>query len=253
MDKKDIKILIVDNMTYVRIMLEKMLREWGFAYIKHAENGEKAIETFKQFNPDIVILDLTLPKVNTLTLISLFLNLKRNTKIVVCGDTENSTSYSEAIEKGAVDFFVKPFTERVLMEKIYSVYEKIAAASNNQKNASTEEADITKKFDISLNSKKSLQIFDFSKTLDKISFIDLMQAIIACQMYNYKNIVLDFGNMSTLYIDVERLKKVKDAIERRGGKFCIISKNDELTKILARTELFEHIAKTLTQAEKRIS
>ncbi len=253
MEKADLKILIVDNMTYIRILVEKVLRDMGFSSIRHAGNGEQALEILKQYLPDLVILDLTLPKINALTLINIFLTLNKNAKIIVSGDTENAAPYEEAIEKGAVDFFIKPVIDKILKEKITSIYNKLATVLDNQRDRSTEDADITKRFDINLNSKKLVQVFNFSRTLDKINFIDMMQAVIACQMYNYKNLILDFGNISTLYIDAEDLIELKDTIEQEGGKFCIISNNNELTKTLAKTDLFEYIAKTPIQAEKRIS
>ena len=155
--------------------------------------------------------------------------------------------------RGAADFFIQPVTKDVLQKKIDSIYNEIISSQDDQKNISTKEIDITQKFNINLNSKKLLQIFDLSKTQDKIKFNDLMQAVIACNMYNYKNVVLDFGNMATSCIDIKDLKKLKNLVEHEGGKFFIISKNDELTKTLAITELFEYIIKSQMQAEKRIS
>jgi len=248
-DRKDIKILIVDNMTYIRILIEKALRDMHFSLIRHAENGEVALEVFKQFSPHIVILDLTLPKIDGLTLIHLFITMQSFTKIIVNGDTHNTEYYSRALEKGAIDFFIKPLQPRLFEQKVEQAYQELVQSLPE---STLDEADIARKFNVDLNSKKYMQIFNFSQDTETIDLDELIQAIMSFQMYNYLHVVLNFGDVSKLNMKMDELMLLRETVEAERGKLFIVSSNDEFRKKLELTELSEYMVPSLAAVEERI-
>jgi len=57
-------ILIVDDAAFMRMMIKDVLSKNGFEISGEAENGAKAIEKYKEINPDLVIMDITMPEVD---------------------------------------------------------------------------------------------------------------------------------------------------------------------------------------------
>lgn len=55
------KILIVDDAMFMRKMIRKILMEGGYTDVEEAPDGETALELFEPFDPDLVLLDITMP------------------------------------------------------------------------------------------------------------------------------------------------------------------------------------------------
>ena len=65
------KVLIVDDLSFMRVILREIVIKNGFGIADEAENGEVAIEKYRMFHPDLVILDITMPVMDGLKLVSL--------------------------------------------------------------------------------------------------------------------------------------------------------------------------------------
>ena len=83
-EDKRIKLLIVDDTDYFREFLKTIFRHFlgldDKLEIEEAENGEKALEKVFEFNPEIIITDLMMPKMNGIE----FLNILRQTDPKYC-------------------------------------------------------------------------------------------------------------------------------------------------------------------------
>ena len=58
------KILVVDDAAFMRMMIKDILTKNGYNVVGEAENGEKAVEKYKELKPDLVIMDITMPEVD---------------------------------------------------------------------------------------------------------------------------------------------------------------------------------------------
>ncbi len=252
MDKCDIKILIIDNMAYTRINIEKVLSSMGLHHIIHAENGEEALEIYRGQYSQLVILDLSLPKVDSINVLRLFLKMNNNAKIIVCGETERPEDYEKALENGAFDYVTKPIKENVLFQKIDKACKEIIKIYDKKEKESASNVDVTKKFDINLNSDKSLQIINLFGTVNEKDIEDLRNTVISLQLYNYINVVLNFTDIPKLNIDIKEMVLLKEIIEEEGGKFFFISSNSGFKGDMLKTELSSHGVEDMEQAESLI-
>lgn len=108
------KLLIVDDSTIMRKILEKHLTEYGFTLVGTASDGKSAVALFKEHMPDVVTLDITMPEMNGLEVLSEILKIKPEAKVlVVTAITEKSVAI-EALQKGAKGFLNKPVTEETV-------------------------------------------------------------------------------------------------------------------------------------------
>lgn len=108
------KILVVDDAEFLRVRISKMLSGEGYDILE-AENGAKAVETYKSAKPDVVLMDITMPEMDGLTALREIRNYDSSAKVVMLTALGQESVVLEAIKAGARDFVVKPFEkERVL-------------------------------------------------------------------------------------------------------------------------------------------
>lgn len=109
------KILIVDDAAFMRMMIKDTLKKNGYENIVEAADGELAVQAYKTENPDLVIMDITMPNKNGLEALKEIREMDSNAKIVMCSAMGQESMVVEAIRNGAKDFIVKPFkADRVL-------------------------------------------------------------------------------------------------------------------------------------------
>jgi len=108
-------VLIVDDATFMRMMLKNMLTEAGHEVVGEAENGVEAIERFKELKPDLVTMDITMPEMDGVQALKEIRALDGSAKVIMCSAMGQQAMVLESIQAGAIDFVVKPFqAERVV-------------------------------------------------------------------------------------------------------------------------------------------
>ncbi|MCG8539807.1 MAG: response regulator [Clostridia bacterium] len=114
-------ILIVDDAAFMRMMIRDVLSKNGYEILGEAENGQKAIEKYKELNPDLVIMDITMPEVDGIQAVKEIKKLSPDAKIVMCSAMGQQAMVIEAIQAGARDFIVKPFQADRVIEAVKKV------------------------------------------------------------------------------------------------------------------------------------
>jgi len=102
------KILLVDDAAFMRMRCSKLLLENGYE-VAEAENGQDAIAKYQSYQPDLVLMDITMPVMDGITATRELKNLDPNAKVVMVSALGQQTMVIEAIKAGAKDFVVKPF------------------------------------------------------------------------------------------------------------------------------------------------
>lgn len=110
------KILIVDDAVFMRNTLKMMLERNDFEVVGQAEDGEDAINQFIKLKPDLVTMDITMPKMSGLEALVKIKQVDPNAKIIMITAMGNEAMVKEAILNGAVNFIVKPFQEDKVVE-----------------------------------------------------------------------------------------------------------------------------------------
>jgi len=114
-------ILIVDDATFMRMMIKDVLIKNGFTIAGEAENGAKAVEKYKELNPDLVIMDITMPEVDGIQAVREIKKIDPSAKIIMCSAMGQQAMVIEAIQAGAKDFIVKPFQAERIIEAVKKV------------------------------------------------------------------------------------------------------------------------------------
>jgi two-component system chemotaxis response regulator CheY len=112
------KLMIVDDSNIMRRRIERSQQFEDLQLVGTAGNGVEAIELFKRTDPDVVTMDLTMPRMDGIECISHLVALKPEVRILVVSALADKATAVEAMEKGANGFLNKPFTDRQLNEAI---------------------------------------------------------------------------------------------------------------------------------------
>ena len=115
------KVLIVDDAAFMRMMLKDILTKNGYEVVGEAENGNKALEKYKELKPDLVLMDITMPEVDGISALKNIRKEDGNAKVVMCSAMGQQNMVIEAIQSGARDFIVKPFQADRVLEAVKKV------------------------------------------------------------------------------------------------------------------------------------
>jgi two-component system, chemotaxis family, protein-glutamate methylesterase/glutaminase len=113
-----VRVLVVDDSAYVRKVMRQMLSRSPFVeVVGAATNGEEALELVEQLRPDVVTLDLTMPRMGGIEFLQRQMALRPLPVVVVSIASESGEQVMQAFNAGAVDVVRKPTalaTEKVL-------------------------------------------------------------------------------------------------------------------------------------------
>lgn len=106
-----IKVLITDDSVFMRNMLKKLITESGAEIAGEAGDGNEAIKKFEELKPDLCFMDIMMPNLNGIEALKGIMGKDKNAKVIMCTSVGQEKVVNEAVEAGASDFIVKPFTK----------------------------------------------------------------------------------------------------------------------------------------------
>ena len=114
-------ILVVDDAAFMRMMIKDILSKNGYTIVGEAENGAKAVEKYKELNPHLVIMDITMPEMDGITAVKEIKKVDGGATIIMCSAMGQQAMVIESIQAGARDFIVKPFQADRVLEAVKKV------------------------------------------------------------------------------------------------------------------------------------
>ena len=110
MDSKDYKIMIVDDSKLARKKLKDCLALLNYTNVIEAVDGDEAVSLFKQEKPNLVFMDIVMPKMFGTDAVKNIVDLDEEAIIVMLSSVGTKKHVQESIKVGARDFIFKPFT-----------------------------------------------------------------------------------------------------------------------------------------------
>ena len=114
-------ILLVDDATFMRMMLKDILTKNGYNVVGEAENGAQAVEKYKELKPNLVVMDITMPEMDGIQAAKAIKGEDAYALIIMCSAMGQQAMVIEAIQAGAKDFIVKPFQPDRVLEAVKKV------------------------------------------------------------------------------------------------------------------------------------
>jgi len=111
-----LNVMIVDDALFMRNMLKDICQRAGYAVVAEADSGEAALELYRQHRPDLVTMDIVMPKRSGIEALQEIMAEDPAARVVMISALGQDTLVIEAIEAGARDFIIKPFKEERVLD-----------------------------------------------------------------------------------------------------------------------------------------
>lgn len=110
------RLLIVDDSEIIRRALRNYLSDFAPAHVYEAADGVAALEIFREFRPEWVTLDVTMPKMDGLTCLKEMLSLAPETRVLLVTALSEESTALTALQLGAKAVVIKPFSPAEVKE-----------------------------------------------------------------------------------------------------------------------------------------
>jgi len=121
------KILIVDDDSIMREILKGMLRNAGHSIVGEAGNGEQVAAVLEKTTPEVICLDIHMPKMDGMQCLELLKTTHPNIAVIMISSEATLPVVQGALSKGASGFIVKPFNAAKVLDTIQRSCAKKAA------------------------------------------------------------------------------------------------------------------------------
>jgi two-component system chemotaxis response regulator CheY len=115
------RILITDDTAFMRMTLRNVLEKNGYEVVAEAEDGLQAVEMYSDIRPDLVTMDITMPRMDGIEAIKRIMAIDPDARIIVVSAMGQKALVIEALNSGAKDFIVKPFQPDRIVEALQKV------------------------------------------------------------------------------------------------------------------------------------
>jgi two-component system chemotaxis response regulator CheY len=129
-------VLVVDDVAFVRKTLTDILTEAHFQVVGEAADGKQAVEMFERLKPDLVTMDVVMPQMSGIDATRKILKINKDAKVVIVSAMGQENLVMEAINVGAKDYILKPFSA---VEVIKTVDRAITGEDRGSRSASREQ------------------------------------------------------------------------------------------------------------------
>jgi two-component system chemotaxis response regulator CheY len=114
-------ILIVDDTLFMRTLLKNILFSGGHTIVGEAANGEEAVTKYKELKPNLVTMDIVMPKMNGIESLKAIKQIDPNAKVIMCTAVGQEQMVKLAVKSGAKGYVVKPFQAPKVLEEVKNV------------------------------------------------------------------------------------------------------------------------------------
>jgi len=115
------RIIIVDDSTFTLMMLKKELEATGFDVIGQATDGEGAVCLYAEFQPDAVLMDIIMPKLDGIAALGQILRLDPEANVIMLTSMGMESQVAEAKKMGAKAIILKPYQAKQVSAVLYDV------------------------------------------------------------------------------------------------------------------------------------
>lgn len=124
-DNKNISILIVDDNDMTRETLRVILRSDDYNVVGEATDGDVALDLATKLKPDIILLDVVMPKVSGLEALRSIRMVLPDVFILMVTANKDQETVTEAVKSGISGYIIKPFNAKKVLDTVQAVAAKV--------------------------------------------------------------------------------------------------------------------------------
>lgn len=118
------RILLVDDQRTIRVLLSQIIEGIGATVVGEAENGEDAVEMYKKLKPDMVLMDVNMPKMDGVEALRKIMVMDSKALVIMLTSENTSSVVQDCILSGAKNFLLKSNPREKLIEELKNALKK---------------------------------------------------------------------------------------------------------------------------------
>lgn len=115
------RVMITDDSDSIRMVLRDILDIGHHELVAEATNGFEAVEKFNETKPDLLLLDMAMPKKDGISALKEILDANPDAKIIMITASDNINTMKECISSGALAYLLKPFNFEDVLKTIAKI------------------------------------------------------------------------------------------------------------------------------------
>lgn len=127
MDK--LSVLIADDAPFIRDAFRSLLIKGGYTIVGEAEDGIQAVAMALEKKPDLIIMDIVMPRMSGVQATKNILAQLPQTKVIACSTIDQDNMLMKVMEAGAVEYISKPFTA----SEVFKIINRVFGLEENSK------------------------------------------------------------------------------------------------------------------------
>ncbi len=116
------RVLIVDDIRIIREKLKEIFKELGFEFAGEASDGDSAVNLYRELKPDLVTMDIVMPGKSGTDALREIIETDPDAKVIIITTLGQENVIIEALENGAAEFVVKPFTKIEIKKAVKKIF-----------------------------------------------------------------------------------------------------------------------------------
>ena len=112
------RVLVADDAAYMREMLRDILTHGGYQVVAEAADGDEAVQAFREQSPDVVTLDIVMPRKSGLEALREIMQADSGACVVMCSALGQEALVKDMLAAGARGYLVKPFKPDQVLDVI---------------------------------------------------------------------------------------------------------------------------------------
>lgn len=127
MEKRKVRVLIADDEPHIRTLIKLIVTSLGAEVVGEAENGEQAMELFRKFSPEMVLLDINMPKQDGISTLKQIVAINSRALVIMLTSLNTIDVVKECIDNGARNYILKNNTAEELNKIITETWGEYVA------------------------------------------------------------------------------------------------------------------------------
>ncbi len=123
-----IRYVVVDDAAFIRELIKNILNPHIAVFAGEAADGREALQVIADTLPDLVFLDMVMPKMNGLETVLELKRIQPDLKVIGCSTLDNHNLVSQALSQGFDAYITKPFTKQQILFEIENLFPQLREA-----------------------------------------------------------------------------------------------------------------------------
>ncbi|PKM96410.1 MAG: hypothetical protein CVU84_01470 [Firmicutes bacterium HGW-Firmicutes-1] len=211
------KVLIVDDSMVMRNNIEYIFLEAGHEIVGKASDGKQATVLYKELQPDIVTMDISMPIMNGVDAVTQIIEIDPEARIIMISALNQKQMLFEAINRGAKHYVLKPVETKSLLKIVNQVLSEKGRTSPKPNTVKTSTSN-DKQPAFHVENNNGTFIIHFSRVMKERDITSLDLVMQGLMQVKPLRMVIDIGNIEHLGNQVLKyIEQLSERVKQVGG------------------------------------